>query len=74
MFSADLLRIFWLSYVATMNSDGSDFQKLPLDFAEHEIVLDIVPKDKGGIWTVIEQCALHRWHEVGKSPYEQRVY
>jgi len=39
-------------YAATIELDGSNFQKLPLDLAGTEILLDIAPDGRGGLWAL----------------------
>lgn|GEM_PF-593225 len=38
------------TYAAAIELDGSNFQKLPLDLAGTEILLDIAPDGQGGLW------------------------
>lgn len=37
-------------YIAVLSTDGSDFEKLPLDFGGADIPLDIAPDGQGGLW------------------------
>lgn len=39
-------------YIATINTDGSDFQKLPMDLAETDVPLDIAPDGQNGLWVL----------------------
>lgn len=39
-------------YAATMDTDGSKFQKLALEHTDTEIMLDIAPDRDGGLWTL----------------------
>lgn len=40
-------------YVASICSDGTDFQRLPLEMPNHAIPLDISPDNQGGLWVLL---------------------
>lgn len=40
------------SFAATLQSDGTDFQKLPLDLPENAILLALAADGQGGLWAV----------------------
>ena len=37
-------------YIATINTDGSNFQKLPVDLVGTDVLLDIAPDGQNGLW------------------------
>ncbi len=37
-------------YIATINTDGSNFQKLPMDLVGTDVLLDIAPDGQNGLW------------------------
>ena len=41
-----------VSYAATLQADGTDFQKLPLDLPENAIMLTLASDGQGGLWAV----------------------
>lgn len=50
-------------YIATLNTDGSSFEKLPLDLG-NAIPLDIAPDGQGGLW-----CLYVTFYEDESSSY-----
>ena len=41
-----------VSYAATLQADGTDFQKLPLDLPENAIMLTLASDGQDGFWAV----------------------
>ena len=40
-------------YIASLRTDGTDFQRLPLELPDHAIPVDICADDKGGLWVLL---------------------
>ena len=53
-------------YVASICSDGTDFQRLPLGMPNHAIPLDISPDNQGGLWVLLPFPPAN--HLVGAPP------
>lgn len=56
-------------YAAAIHTDGSGFEKLPLEQGKGEIPLDIAPDGQGGLW-----CLCMTPHEEEEAEYALRRY